>query len=67
MHIPVGHKFVHHVGERVARTEFNNLGNAGGSARLHTGSPFDGLLDLARQLFRTCAYVEYRVTVDPAQ
>jgi hypothetical protein len=50
-----------------ARTEFNNLGNAGGSARLHTGSPFDSLLDLARQLFRTCAYVEYRVTVDPAQ
>ena len=67
MHIAIGNDFAHHAGERIARSEFKDFGNAGRLARLHARSPIHRLLDLARQLFRTCAHVEYRVTVDPAQ
>ena len=67
MHVTIRHEFVHHVGERAAGTQFNNLGNVGSAARLHAGSPVNRLLDLARQLVRARPHVEHRVTVYPTQ
>ena len=43
--------FVHHTGERVARSEFKDFGNTGRPARLHTRGPIHRLFDLARQFF----------------
>jgi hypothetical protein len=45
MHIAIRHEFVHHAGERVARSEFKNFGNAGSPARLHARSPVHRLFD----------------------
>ena len=38
MHVAIRHEFVHHAGERVAGSEFNNLGNAGSAAGLHAAA-----------------------------
>ena len=67
MHVAIRHELVHHVSERVARSEFNNLGDPSGAARVHAGSPIHGLLDLARQFVRPLAHMEHCVTVDSAQ
>ena len=67
MHVAIRHEFVHQVSERVAGTEFNNLGYAGGAAGLHAAGPVHRPLDLARQLVRTRTHIEHCGTVDPAQ
>ena len=67
MHIAIGNDLVHHAGERIARSEFKDFGNAGRPARLHARSPIHRLFDLARQLFGAHVHVKHCVTVDPAQ
>jgi hypothetical protein len=65
--VAIRHEFVHQVSERVAGTEFNNHGYAGGAAGLHAAGPVHRPLDLARQLVRTRVHIEHCGTVDPAQ
>jgi hypothetical protein len=67
MHVAVRHEFVHQPGECVSGPELNNLGSAGGAARLHAGTPIHRLLDLASQLVRARLHVEYGGSIYPAQ
>src|ERR1700730_12008336 len=67
MHVAIRHEPAHQVSERVAGTEFNNLGYAGGAAGLHAAGPVHRPLDLARQLVCTRVHIEHCGTVDPAQ
>ena len=43
MHIALRKDFLHHAGERVARSEFKDFGNAGRPARFHARSPIHRL------------------------